>query len=33
MSNKMSALDWRLVYGVIEQDFNKHDLFANLHQS
>jgi hypothetical protein len=30
MSNKMSALDWRLVYGIIEKDFKKHDVYANL---
>lgn len=30
MSNKMTALDWRLVYGIIEKDFKKHDLFTSL---
>jgi hypothetical protein len=30
MSSNMSALDWRLVYGIIEKDFKKHDYYANL---
>ena len=29
-SNKMSALDWRLVYGIIEKDFKRHEVYANL---
>jgi len=26
----MSALDWRLVYGIIEKDFKRHEVYANL---
>jgi hypothetical protein len=29
-SGEMSALDWRLVYGVLEKNFKKHDHKANL---
>lgn len=29
-SGEMSALDWRLVYGVLERNFRKHDHKANL---
>ena len=32
-SNKMSALDWRLVYGIIEKDFKRHEVYANLPES
>ena len=29
-SSKMSTLDWRLVYGIVEKDFKKHENMKNL---